>query len=214
MAALRAPPSDGAPRPAHAHRRRPGRAAPGRQVRHPSARRDAVRDGLDDRRGRGIRPGLHAALLANTRRLLAGGLVPQLHGRAGGPSDRRPARRSGGVRVLRTVHTGSWLGRAYQGRGLGKEMRAAVLGFAFDGLGAQVAESSAFLDNAASNGVSKSLGYEENGLGSLAPQGVAAVTQKFRMTAEVWHSRPRPPARDRRPGRDPRHVRRRVGRPA
>ena len=94
--------------------------------------------------------------------------------------------------ILRTVHTGSWLGRAYQGRGFGKEMRAAVLGFAFDGLGAHVAESSAFLDNHASNGVSRALGYEENGFGSLAPQGVARVTQKFRLTAEVWRSRPRP----------------------
>ena len=94
--------------------------------------------------------------------------------------------------TLRTVHTGSWLGRAYQGRGLGKEMRGAVLGFAFDGLGAQVAESSAFLDNHASNGVSRALGYEENGFGSLAPQGVARVTQKFRMTVEGWRSRPRP----------------------
>ena len=95
--------------------------------------------------------------------------------------------------VLRTVHTGSWLGLAFQGRGLGKEMRAAVLGFAFDGLDALVAESSAFLDNGPSNGVSRALGYEENGLGSLAPEGVARVTQKFRMTAEQWRSRPRPP---------------------
>ena len=94
--------------------------------------------------------------------------------------------------VMRTVDTGSWLGRDFQGRGFGKEMRAAVLGFAFDGLGTQVAETSAFLDNRASNGVSRALGYEENGLGSLAPQGVARVTQKFRMTAEVWRSRPRP----------------------
>jgi RimJ/RimL family protein N-acetyltransferase len=94
--------------------------------------------------------------------------------------------------VHRTVHTGSWLGRAHQGQGLGKAMRAAVLGFAFDGLGARVAETSAFLDNAASNGVSRALGYEENGLGSLAPEGVARVTQRFRMTADVWRSRPRP----------------------
>ena len=28
--------------------------------------------------------------------------------------------------ITRTVHTGSWLGQAFQGRGLGKEMRAAV----------------------------------------------------------------------------------------
>ncbi|HLH99538.1 MAG TPA: GNAT family protein [Acidimicrobiales bacterium] len=33
------------------------------------------------------------------------------------------------------VTTGSWLGLAYQGQGLGKEMRAAILHLAFDGLG-------------------------------------------------------------------------------
>ena len=95
--------------------------------------------------------------------------------------------------VHRTVDTGSWLGQAFQGRGLGKEMRSAVLGFAFDGLGAVVAESSAFLDNAASNAVSRALGYEDNGRGTLAPQGVSRETQKFRMTLNGWRSRPRPP---------------------
>ena len=95
--------------------------------------------------------------------------------------------------VMRTVDTGSWLGRGFQGRGLGKEMRAAILAFAFDSLGAQLATTEAFLDNAASNGVSRSLGYRENGFGSLAPEGVARVTQRFRMTAEDWRSRPRPP---------------------
>jgi RimJ/RimL family protein N-acetyltransferase len=95
--------------------------------------------------------------------------------------------------IHRTVDSGSWLGQAYQGRGFGKEMRSAVLSFAFDGLGARFATSSAFLDNAASNAVSRSLGYEENGRGSLAPQGVARETQLFRMSAEAWRSRPRPP---------------------
>jgi RimJ/RimL family protein N-acetyltransferase len=93
----------------------------------------------------------------------------------------------------RTVDTGSWLGRAFQGRGLGKEMRSAVLAFAFDGLGARFAESAAFLDNAASNAVSRGLGYDENGRGSLAPEGIARETQKFRMSAELWRSRERPP---------------------
>ncbi len=97
-----------------------------------------------------------------------------------------------GFAVRRTVLTGSWLGQAFQGRGFGTEMRAAVLGFAFDGLGARVAESSAFLDNAASNAVSRKLGYEPNGFGSLAPEGVARETQHFRMTADAWRSRPRP----------------------
>jgi RimJ/RimL family protein N-acetyltransferase len=72
-------------------------------------------------------------------------------------------------------------------------MRSAVLSFAFDRLGARFATSSAFLDNAASNAVSRGLGYEENGRGSLAPQGVARETQLFRMSTEAWHSRPRPP---------------------
>jgi RimJ/RimL family protein N-acetyltransferase len=95
--------------------------------------------------------------------------------------------------IHRTVSTGSWIGREFQGRGFGKEMRAAVLGFAFDGLAARVAETQAFRDNAASNAVSRALGYEENGIGSLAPQGVARETQRFRMTVDAWRSRPRPP---------------------
>jgi RimJ/RimL family protein N-acetyltransferase len=95
--------------------------------------------------------------------------------------------------IHRTVSTGSWLGLEYQRRGFGREMRAAVLGLAFDGLGARVAESSAFLDNAASNAVSHALGYAENGLGSLAPNGIARATQNFRMTDEMWRARPRPP---------------------
>jgi RimJ/RimL family protein N-acetyltransferase len=93
----------------------------------------------------------------------------------------------------RTVDTGSWLGREFQGRGFGTEMRAAVLGFAFDGLGARLAETEAFIDNAASNGVSRSLGYAESGQGSLAPEGVARPTQRFQMTVGDWRSRPRPP---------------------
>ena len=95
--------------------------------------------------------------------------------------------------IHRTVATGSWLGRDFQGHGFGKEMRAAILGFAFDGLGARFAETSALLDNAPSNAVSRGLGYEENGRGSLAPNGVARETQQFRMSAEIWRSRPRPP---------------------
>lgn len=97
-----------------------------------------------------------------------------------------------GFVASRTVGTGSWLGRAFQGCGYGKEMRAAVLGFAFDGLGARAAETEAFLDNAPSNAVSRSLGYVENGRGSLAPEGVARPTQKFLMTDEAWRSWPRP----------------------
>lgn len=93
--------------------------------------------------------------------------------------------------ILRTVKTGSWLGRAHQGHGLGTEMRAAVLGFAFDGLGAEVAESEAFLDNARSAGVSRRLGYRDNGIGRLAPEGAARDSRRFRMTLADWRSRSR-----------------------
>jgi RimJ/RimL family protein N-acetyltransferase len=93
---------------------------------------------------------------------------------------------------LRTVATGSWLGLPYQGRGYGKEMRSAVLALAFDHLRAEIAETEAFFDNEQSAGVSRSLGYESNGIGRLAPEGIARETQRFRMTVEVWRSRERP----------------------
>lgn len=116
------------------------------------------------------------------------GLVVELDGRPIGSQSVHAAQ----FATMRAVGTGSWLGRPYQGQGYGREMRAAVLAFAFDGLGAQVALTEAFLDNAASNAVSRSLGYEENGRGALAPEGVARETQRFRMTLERWRSRPRP----------------------
>jgi RimJ/RimL family protein N-acetyltransferase len=95
--------------------------------------------------------------------------------------------------TLRTVGTGSWLGAPYQGRGIGKEMRGAVLALAFDGLGAEVAESEAFLDNPASAGVSRALGYAPNGQGRLAPEGAARDTERYRMTRAAWQVHPRPP---------------------
>lgn len=94
--------------------------------------------------------------------------------------------------ALRTVGTGSWLGLEFQGHGVGRLMRQAILALAFDHLGAEVAESEAFLDNPASNWVSIAVGYEPNGFGRLAPRGVARETQRFRLTLEDWRARPRP----------------------
>jgi len=62
--------------------------------------------------------------------------------------------------LLRRVSTGSWLVPKAQGCGIGTEMRAAALHLAFAGLGALEATSEAHVDNQASNGVSRSLGYE------------------------------------------------------
>jgi RimJ/RimL family protein N-acetyltransferase len=73
--------------------------------------------------------------------------------------------------VTREVRTGSWIGLRHQGRGIGTEMRAAVLIFAFDHLGAVRARSAAFVDNVASHRVSAKLGYRPDGTEVVARRG-------------------------------------------
>lgn len=88
--------------------------------------------------------------------------------------------------VRREVGTGSWLGRDFHGRGFGTEMRAAVLHLAFAGLGARHAVSGAYVDNAASLGVSRKLGYRDDGIEVHAVRGEAATLQRLRLTADDW----------------------------
>jgi len=90
--------------------------------------------------------------------------------------------------VLREVHTGSWLGRAYQGQGIGTQMRAAVLHLAFDGLGAQCAVSAAFDDNPASLGVSRKLGYRDDGIEWHLVRGRPALTRRLRLERAGWQA--------------------------
>ncbi|MEA3054588.1 MAG: hypothetical protein QOD30_20 [Actinomycetota bacterium] len=94
--------------------------------------------------------------------------------------------------ALRTVSSYSWLGRRHQGRGIGTAMRAAMLHLAFDGLGADRAESSAFLDNEGSSGVSRALGYKENGLEWGLRRGKPEPLQRFVLTVGDWQRSPRP----------------------
>jgi RimJ/RimL family protein N-acetyltransferase len=86
--------------------------------------------------------------------------------------------------VTREVGTGSWLGLRFQGQGIGAEMRAAVLMFAFDHLGARTARSTAFDDNARSQGVSRKLGYVADGTYSSQRRGIAANNLRQLLTAE------------------------------
>ena len=65
--------------------------------------------------------------------------------------------------TLGQFETGSWLGRRYQGTGIGKQMRLASLVLGFRGFGARLAHTSAWHDNAGSLGVTKALGYTEIG---------------------------------------------------
>lgn len=86
--------------------------------------------------------------------------------------------------ITREVRTGSFLGQAHQGQGFGTEMRAAVLAFAFDHLGAVQARSEAFEDNAASHGVSRKLGYRENGRKLVKRSGKAVTDVGLRLPRE------------------------------
>ncbi len=94
-------------------------------------------------------------------------------------------------RAVRSVDTGSWLGLAHQGQGLGREMRQAVLHLAFEGLGAREALSGAFEDNAASIATSRALGYEENGQALAPRRDGSGRTIRFRLSREEWERRRR-----------------------
>ena len=90
--------------------------------------------------------------------------------------------------IVREVHSGSWLGRQFQGKGIGTEMRAAVLHFAFAGLAAEFATTSAFLDNYASLGVSRKLGYQPDGIERQARRGEAVTLQRLRLSRAQWEA--------------------------
>jgi RimJ/RimL family protein N-acetyltransferase len=93
--------------------------------------------------------------------------------------------------TLRSVQTGSWLGLAHQGQGLGKEMRQAILHLAFAGLGALEAHSGAFFDNEPSLGTSRSVGYQANGETRMARRDVAARMINLRLDRAAWEERRR-----------------------
>ena len=89
-----------------------------------------------------------------------------------------------GFPVVRTFETGSWLGRRFQGRGLGTEIRIATLHLGFLGLDALEARTGAFDDNLASLAVTRKLGYEPNGVAVHDRRGARAQSHRFRMSRE------------------------------
>ncbi len=91
--------------------------------------------------------------------------------------------------VRRVVETGSWLTRDVHGQGFGKEVRSGALQLAFAELGAELALSEAFADNAASLGVSRSLGYCDNGMTRHAPRGEAKDSLGLRLERAEWERR-------------------------
>lgn len=87
---------------------------------------------------------------------------------------------------LRTVDSGSWLATEARGHGVGTAMRTAILGLAFDHLGADVAITSSRTDNAPSLAVSRRLGYMENGVSRvISPTGPCELLH-FRLDRTTW----------------------------
>lgn len=89
---------------------------------------------------------------------------------------------------LRTVDSSSFLVPGARGRGIGKQMRAAVLALAFGSLGARFAITSAWDDNHASLGVSRALGYVDNGVTAHRRGDGAAEMVHLRLARDAWSS--------------------------
>ena len=97
--------------------------------------------------------------------------------------------------VVREVTTSSWLGLEHHGRGYGTEARVGLLTLAFDHLGADAALSEVFRDNHSSQGVSRKLGYEPDGISRDARGDEVVVSDRLRLTRQTWQTRPQSDAR-------------------
>ncbi len=96
--------------------------------------------------------------------------------------------RSEDFSTRREIDTGSWLGRAYQGQGLGTEMRTAALELAFRELGATAAVSGSVVGNESSKRVSEKLGYAVVGSSTIAPRGEPVIKYDLRIERETWQA--------------------------
>jgi RimJ/RimL family protein N-acetyltransferase len=95
--------------------------------------------------------------------------------------------------VTRTGESGSWLGMAHQGRGIGTLMRQALCAFLFDHLGAVELTSGAFVDNPASLAVSHKVGYRPAGVRRLERRpGELALNQDLRLVLDDFVRGPHP----------------------
>jgi RimJ/RimL family protein N-acetyltransferase len=93
-----------------------------------------------------------------------------------------------GFAIRREVSSGSWLGLPHHRQGIGTQMRAAILHLAFAGLGAEHAVSSAAEDNAASLGVSRRLGYRDDGAEIHAIRNAPVVFRRLRLDRASWQA--------------------------
>ncbi|WP_421735676.1 GNAT family N-acetyltransferase [Cellulomonas sp.] len=92
--------------------------------------------------------------------------------------------------VTRSAETGSWLGLRHHGQGVGTRMRLMILHLLFEGFDGLRATTSAFADNASSNGVTRRIGYTENGIDVVTREGKAAESRRYVLDRATWDARP------------------------
>nr|SBO96265.1 hypothetical protein BN4615_P5781 [Nonomuraea gerenzanensis] len=97
--------------------------------------------------------------------------------------------------VVREVTTSSWLGIEHQGKGYGTEARVGLLTLAFDHLDARAARTEVFQDNHASQGVSRKLGYEHDGVSVDARGDEALMSDRLQLTRQKCAQQDRHPVR-------------------
>ncbi|MFB9659697.1 GNAT family N-acetyltransferase [Glycomyces mayteni] len=90
--------------------------------------------------------------------------------------------------LTREATTSSWLGREHHGKGLGTEMRAAVLALLFDGLDAEWALSDSLDGNGPSQGVSAKLGYRPDGIEHQVYKDQRVTSRRWRLTRADWEA--------------------------
>ncbi|MFG1751586.1 GNAT family N-acetyltransferase [Streptosporangium sandarakinum] len=96
---------------------------------------------------------------------------------------------------VREVTTSAWPGVEHRGKGYGAEARADLLALAFDHLDARAARTEVFQDVHASQGVSRKLGYEYDGISVDARGDEAVVSDRLRLTRQKWTQQNRQPVR-------------------
>lgn len=88
--------------------------------------------------------------------------------------------------IVREVATSSWLGLQHQRQGFGTEARLGLLTLAFDHLAAESAVTEVFGNNDASQGVSRKLGYEADGISRDARGPEVVISDRLRLGRSRW----------------------------
>lgn len=93
--------------------------------------------------------------------------------------------------ITRTFDTGSWIHLPRQGRGIGTEMRQAILHLGFAGLGADRAETGTLDGNPPSRRVTEKCGYRPDGEAVKVVEGERRTMQRYALDRATWEARRR-----------------------